>query len=196
MNDDIELRVRRIYAAIDSLSEEWRPGALRVKRFVSPKSYGIWVDFNGGTSDEELANSVHTAIHNIANLRDHLRKWARRSKADVDIVNAAFDGSEALLIMMDLSNNDKHGYPPRDGGLSGRAPYVGRVFRAMVLGGAGSSASFMVSLKDFSISGHGHRSLVTEAEVFDKDDKRIDDLAKLMDAAVAVWEDVLIQLGA
>jgi hypothetical protein len=66
----------------------------------------------------------------------------------------------------------------------------------MVLGGAGSSASFMVSLKDFSISGHGHRSLVTEAEVFDKDDKRIDDLAKLMDAAVAVWEDVLIQLGA
>jgi hypothetical protein len=38
--------------------------------------------------------------------------------------------------------------------------------------------------------------LVTEAEVFDKDDKRIDDLAKLMDAAVAVWEDVLIQLGA
>ena len=72
-------------------------------------------------------------MHNIANLKDQLRRWARQNGTDPATIDQAIGASNALNIIIDLSNNDKHGYPPRDDGYSGVAPQVSGIDRVMKL---------------------------------------------------------------
>ena len=116
--DDLIHRVNRIYSSLDT-AEETDMSQLTPKIVSNGKRIGIYQDFTGGLNDEELSNLVHSLIHNIANLHDNLKRWAKKNGKDKSKVDIAFKNSLALQIIQDLSNNDKHGYPPRNGGHSG-----------------------------------------------------------------------------
>src|SRR5438552_493937 len=120
MNEDIAERVRRVYAAIGAI-EERDPTKLKATVIQNEKITAVHQDFRGGQSDDQLVNFAHMLIHNIANLRDHLRRWAAHNGKEKDAIDRAADASPDLQIIRDLSNNDKHGYPPRDGGYSGKS---------------------------------------------------------------------------
>jgi hypothetical protein len=118
MLDDIYIRIKRIYSAIDALEEtnldSFEPTVMRKGNIVV-----IRQNFEGDLSEEELSNLAHMMIYNIANLYDHLKKWAARNNIKVSEVDKVFNSSREIKIIQDLSNNDRHGYPPRNGGRSG-----------------------------------------------------------------------------
>jgi hypothetical protein len=165
----------------------------------TPRIYGVFQDFSGGQSPEELSNIAQTAIHNIANLFDHLKGWARRNDKDVKMVQATFDGSLALRIIKDLSNNDKHGYPPRDGGHAGMVPRVegiGRVLQLSLGPAAGSAIMMVIGAGGRpEISGSGTARAVVTGEVVDKDGRPVGDLFDIEQRAVQAWETLLAEYG-
>ena len=127
---DLEQRLDRIYSALEAVRET------DLTRFEVTQ--GEWdgqatlrLDFRGGLSDEQLSNLAHSAIHIVAHLEGHLIRWARSKGLDSKLVSTTVSKSTALRIVIDLANNDKHGYPPRDGGYSGRAPRLREVERFM-----------------------------------------------------------------
>jgi hypothetical protein len=126
MDDELATRIRRLYAAIDAV-EEKNPGTLRGTVVRTATVVRVTQDFRSGRSDEELLNLAYSVINNITNLRAHLRKWADRNGLEKKKVDTAVHNSSALQIIIDLSNRDKHPYPPRDGGLSGKSPELASI---------------------------------------------------------------------
>lgn len=81
MDEELQNRIRRIYAATGDTAEidisKFRP-----QYCSSEECVFVFQDFRGGLSDEQISNIAHSAIHNLANLKDHLRRWAALSGHD------------------------------------------------------------------------------------------------------------------
>lgn len=140
--DDLNQRLDRIYAAIEAVKES-DLSKIPPKIVTGEGFLAISQDFRGSLSDADLSNSAHTLIHNIANLPDHLKRWAAKNSVDKSKIDALFASNTALQIIKDLSNNDKHGYPPRNGGNSGKAPQVVEIGRMMQLSTGSEENSFV-----------------------------------------------------
>lgn len=198
MDDAIRQRISRIYAAIGSI-EEADPRKLKATVIQTEKVYGVFQDFRGGLSADELYNQAHAVIHNIANLRDNLRRWAANNGHDKDKVDTAVNNSFELQVIQDLSNNDKHGYPPRDGGHSKQSPQlidVNRVMRLQTQAKKGSMVAMTLGPGGIpKFHGDGTAKAVVTGEVVDNGNGRIGDLYEIAIKAVDAWERLLAEFG-
>ena len=194
MNTELLQRIRRIYTSIRAV-EETDPNKLKAAMITTDEITAVFQDFRGGLTDAELSNLAHTLIHNIANLRDHLRKWAVQNRKDREKVNEAFTQSLELKIIQDLSDNDKHGYPPRDGGLSGKCPRLVEVNRVMQLktqAKKGSTIGMTLGAGGVpKVFGDGTAKAIITGDVVDNKNNRIGDLHKIATKAVEAWEELL-----
>ncbi|GAF75547.1 unnamed protein product, partial [marine sediment metagenome] len=152
-----------------------------------------------GFSDDELSNQAHSLIHNIANLRDHLRRWASDHGQDKDKVDQVVDNCPDLQLIKDLSNKDKHGYPPRKGGHSGKCPqlvHVNRVMRLQTQAKKGSMVGMTLGPAGVpKFIGDGAAKAVVTGDVVDNDNNCIGDLYDIASKAVEAWENLLADFG-
>ena len=196
--NDLILRVQRLYASIGATAET------EISKFA-PKIIndghrkGFYQDWSGGLSEADLSNIAHSLIHNIANLRDNLKKWAARNGKDKTQIDTALNNSRALQVIVDLSNNDKHGYPPRNGGYSGKSPKVDKVERFMQMttkAEKGSSVRLTFNSDGLpKVSGDGTAKVIISGDILDRDDNKIGDLHETTLEAVKTWESVLHDFG-
>ena len=103
-------------------------------------------------------------------------------------------------MVIDLSNNDKHGYPPRDGGQSKKSPKlldVRRVLRISTGPGAGSGIAivFTPTVPTQIASGGGFSQVVVTALVVDGGGAYLGDLYDLGNEALKAWEQQLGEFG-
>ena len=165
-------------------------------RACLPALQGFAADFRGDQTDEELSNVVHTAISNIAHLKDHLRKWARNNQADVNLIDTAIANSQALRIVIDLANADKYGGTERDGGyskLNPRISDIGRALRLKTRPVAGSMVAFTLSPDGTpKIMGDGSAAVEVSGRVVGEDGTAIGDLRDIVVEALAAWQTVLV----
>jgi hypothetical protein len=199
MSHDLQQRLGRIYAAVQA-GEEQDMSKLKARVGESDRFFGVFQDFSGGLTVEEMENLAYSLVHNIANVTDHARRWAKRNGKSADSVDSCVQGSFEIRVMIDLSNNDKHGYPPRGVGYSGRSPKLVDVRRVLRLttGSQRGSGVAMTLNRDGTprISGSGSAKAVLTGEVLDGGGTRIGDLDDLASRAVEDWERILRQLGA
>jgi hypothetical protein len=198
MDDAIRQRISRIYAAIGAI-EEADPHKLKATVIQTDRINAVFQDFRGGLSDDELSNQAHTVIHNIANLRDHLHRWAAQTGQDKAKVDQTIDSCLDLQILEDLSNNDKHGYPPRHGGRSGKCPQlieINRVMRLQTQAKKGSMIGMTIGTGGVpEFIGDGSAKAVVTGEVVDNAKNRIGDLYEIANKAVEGWERLLADFG-
>jgi hypothetical protein len=121
MSGTIQERISRLYAAMGAI-EESRPTNVRARVYRSEKGVIVVQDFRGGKSDAQLMNDATMLIYSVANLDTHLKHWAEKNGVGKAKIDHVFSGSQELKIIKDLSNNDRHPYPPRNGGHSGLSP--------------------------------------------------------------------------
>lgn len=191
-------RIYAIYAAVNAV-EEGDLGKFAPMIFQDEHHIAIYQNFVGGLTPAELSNLAHSVIHNLANLHDHLRRWARNNGHDPQRIEDAISNSASLQIIIDLSNNDKHGYPPWKGGRSGKAPKLVDVTRDLRLTTAPEAGSYVVvtltpsGLKQ--VSGTGSTSVIIIGQVVDSNGAVIGDLYQIELEALGAWEEVLNRLG-
>jgi hypothetical protein len=195
--DTILQRISRVYAAIDDIEED-DPNKLRAT-VVKTDKFRVVLDFLKGFSDEDLSNYAHMVIHNIANLRDHLRKWAAHNGHDATKVDHTFKNSLDLKIITDLSDNDKHGYPPRNGGESQKCPQLVNITRIMELKTqAKKGATMAMTLGTDGVPkffGDGTAKAIITGDVVDNNNNCIGDLHEIATKAVEAWEQLLADFG-
>jgi hypothetical protein len=198
MTRDVHERIHRIYAAVGAI-EESNPDELRADVYQSERGVFVHHDFRGGQSDAELLNQASILIYNIANLDAHLRQWARENGVDKSEVEKVFDSSRELKIIKDLSNNDRHPYPPRNGGRSKQSPKlvdINRVLRMQTLPKAGSWVSMQMGADGRPVfGGDGTHKAVVTGDVVDANNKRIGDLYEIATTAVIAWEQFAVAHG-
>jgi hypothetical protein len=196
--DEVLERLHRIYAALDGFVEgdlsKFPPKVLADER-----GFAMYQDFLGGLSPAQLSNLAHSVIHNVANLQNHVRRWAAKNGKDPNRIDQTGSGSAALQIIKDLSNNDKHGYPPRNGGHSGKVPKlveVRRVLRLTTAAEAGSSVAVILTpAGPKQLSGTGSTAVIVTGQVVDPSGAVIGDLYSLALEALKAWEQELNVLG-
>ncbi|MFZ4729504.1 MAG: hypothetical protein ACOYMQ_12730 [Pseudanabaena sp.] len=196
--DDLNQRLDRIYAAIEAVKES-DLSKIPPKIVTGEGFLAISQDFRGSLSDADLSNSAHTLIHNIANLPDHLKRWAAKNSVDKSKIDALFASNTALQIIKDLSNNDKHGYPPRNGGNSGKAPQVVEIGRMMQLSTGSEENSFVGFMitpdGQQHVSGSGSATVIVTGNVVDSEGVSIGDLYDIKLDAIDVLEKFMMSLG-
>ena len=195
----IEDRINRIYAAVAGIREEdltkFPPKVVDAGGVVR-----VWQDFRGGMTDADLQNAIHALDHNIAHMEDHLRKWAGRDEAKKAHIRSSLASCRPFLIVKDLSDNDKHGYPPRDGGLSKVAPRlvdVARFLRMTTGATKGSSVGMVLTTEGAKVfsKGGGTSEVVTTGIVLSSAGDKIGDFRDLALEAVECVEALLKDLG-
>jgi hypothetical protein len=197
--DELLFRIRRINAAI-AAGEETDLSKVPATVTVGRKFVEVNQDFRGGLGDEQIHNLAHQAIHSIANLRDNLIKWADANGKAKKRVWDTFNASAPIQIIQDLSNNDKHGYPPKDGlGNSCVAPKLTEVRRTLRLrvGKNECDVGVLMCLGTGNLRkvGDGSATVVVTGTVVDKDGKLIGDLYATELQAVKAWEALLTEYG-
>ena len=195
--DDVLARLHRIYAAIDAVLEDDLTKFLP-HIFLDEKHFAMYQDFVGGLTPAELLNLAHSVVHNIANLRDHLRRWAAKNGHNPSRIDQAISHSVPLQIITDLSNNDKHGYP-RNAGHSGKAPQLAEIRRVLRLTTAAEAGSSVMVILTPSgpkqVSGSGSTNVAVSGQVVDAYGTVIGDLYDLEVEALKAWEQELKDLG-
>ena len=198
MDEAILLRISRIYDAI-GVTEEEDLNKLKAIVIQTNKLKGVSQDFRSGLSDSELSLQAHSVIHEIANLFDHLRKWAKHNGHEKTKIDETVKNCLELQIIRDLSDNDKHGYPPRKGGHSGKSPQlinINRVMRLHTQAKKGSASVMTLGLDGIpKISGDGTAKAVVTGDVIDNDNNRIGDMYDIANIAVIAWEHLLVEFG-
>lgn len=198
MDDTILQRIRRIYDSIGDI-EEYDPNKLRATVIQNEKIKAIFQDFRGDFSNGDLSNYAHMVLHNLANLQDNLRRWAAHNGHDKTKVDQAVNNSFDLQIIKDLSNNDKHGYPPRDRGHSGKCPKLVAINRVMQLktqAKKDSAIGMTLSAQGIpKIFGDGTARAIITGDVVDNGNNRIGDFYEIANRAVEAWEQLLDDFG-
>lgn len=157
--------LKRMYASVDAAAE-FNLNKFPAKIIQNEKLFGMYQDFSGGLSQPEIENIACIFIHNIANLLNHIKRWAKESGSDkVDIV-AAYNKPLDLQIIEDLHNNNKHGYPPRNKGNSGLMPQLINITNALKI--SGSTVVTMGASGIPNINKGGSALVVNTGEIVDK----------------------------
>jgi hypothetical protein len=115
-------RLERVYASLGATIEAdlslFKPTIVR-----SNEEIAIYQDFVGGLTGAEMQNAAFGLIHNIANLRDNVSRWAEDNGKSFN-GGEFVAGSMSLGLLHDLSNTDKHGFPLQQKRWSGRSPLI------------------------------------------------------------------------
>ncbi len=136
----------------------------------------------------------------VANLKDHLKEFARNHGRDAEEVETAIEGSTPLKILIDLHNSEKHGeWNPRKG-RSGLHPRLAEVTRAVRFRGDGKTAvhSLRIPLRPGEPArASGNVASVIVADVLDENGQKIGDgdFVGMIAAALADWERLLSSWG-
>ena len=88
MDTEIVGRVRRTLAAIGATEESDLSKSILIN-LTRGSVRAVVADFRGSVSEADLANASHSAIYNVAHLRDHLRRWVKERGGDVSMVDKA-----------------------------------------------------------------------------------------------------------
>jgi len=196
-NDDLIFRVQLLYAAIGAVEEN------DISKFVpqvinEEHRTGFYQDWSSGLSDAERANYVSSLISNIASLEYHLYKWADDNGYDKTKVKGAFNISQALKIIHDLWNNDKHAGSSRNS-KSGLWPRIEKIRSSLQLttkAEKGSSVGLTFTPQGVpKILGDGTAKVIISGDILDRDGNNIGDLHKTALEAVEAWESVLGDFG-
>jgi hypothetical protein len=198
VNDDLTSRLLRLYVAIGA-TEETDISKFAPTVYNDGSRIGFYQDWSGGRSDAELANTAVMLIYNIVNLKDLLKKWCVRNGKDKTKVDDAFKSSQALKIIKDLSNNDRHGYDPKKRGNSGKSPRVDRITSIMQMTTKPEKGSFISLTLNRQgvpqIAGSGAAKVIITGDILDRPGNKIGDLRETALEAVKAWESVLRDFG-
>jgi len=78
----------------------------------------------GNNDDEEIINKIFLILHNLASLKDHLKNCLKSKGQNQNIVEDEINKSLHLQVLIDLVNQEKHGYPLTKSNRSGKNPLI------------------------------------------------------------------------
>ncbi len=193
--DYMEKELDLLYAAVRATMER-SIHTVPPKIYRSEKGFLMHQDFRGDRSDADLENEIHLLIHNIASLRDHLRRYAREGAKGVERVDDTIKRSRDLQIIIDLWNTKKHSKPDRSGGYSRLQPRLENAKATMRLTAKSGHAAFYTAPPGGPQQATpGATRVITTADVVDRSGNRVDDFDAIATRAVDAWKALLTELN-
>lgn len=130
--NDIGIRLKRVYRAVDKQFESDIDSSLNVKKSQIGRRGKI--EFTFGKYDAvELDYIVIGVVSAIAGLKDHLKNKLESLGENPKIVEGVIDNCFELQLIVDLWNQDKHGYPLKKRSRSNKDPQIKNLKQALTI---------------------------------------------------------------
>lgn len=181
--NDINARLKRIYASISSTKSYGGEvlSGMRHKHIETSKGkFTLSISFG---SEEEAQNKIQTVISGLANLKDILKDRMKSKGQDEELIEDEINKSENLKLILDLSNQEKHGYP-LDNRRSGRDPLISNIQTGMGISDKPDNITYVASS-----GAKAHNVMISiSADIVDSDGVKICSFDHLVNQAVSDWE--------
>jgi len=187
--NDVQSRLKRIYSSINARLDS------EIGKHINIKNTNGWtmVSFDKENDESINLNNIMVIIDNLAKLKNHLINIIysnkKPTKGQTNIIEDTINNSLSLQLVMDLSNQDKHGSPLTKTNRSSKNPQIKNVRSSLRLTGHdGQPSKFTMSPITGKINSEGDCKIVINADIMDECGKKIMDVDKLIDGATLEWE--------
>ena len=185
--NDINSRLGRLYLSINQKFEGDVLEHIQTKKVTDGKKVTISITFDAKHDENETINRINNIIGNLANLKDHLKTRLKQQGVDPQKIEDDINQNLPLQIILDLNNQEKHGYPITKIRRSGKDPKIINISKALSSRPGVRATAF---IRD-PITGAGvtnNMAIVITAEVVDSQGNRLYYLNDLIDKSLNSWE--------
>ena len=120
----------------------------------------------GKEKPEAIENKIIIILQNLASLKDHLKNCLKKNGLNPNLVETEINNSQHLQILIDLVNQEKHGYPLTKTNRSGKNPLIKDAHQVLIIStgkAPGSSASVSFDSEgSVEIQGDNHIAIVAD----------------------------------
>ncbi|MBP9821506.1 MAG: hypothetical protein KBC98_01315 [Candidatus Pacebacteria bacterium] len=191
--NDVNLRLKRLYLSID---RQYEIDVLQHMRTRTERKEGgkvtVTIDFKAKHDDNETINRINSIIAGLANLKDHLIiKLKLQGGNPLDIENE-INQDLPLQLILDLNNQEKHGYPLTKNRRSEKDPKIINISKAISPKPGVKATAF---IRD-PITGAGatnNMTIAITAEVVDGQGNLLYYLSDLINKSLKSWEAIIVK---
>jgi len=194
--NDLNSRLKRLSLALDKRYELDIKPQVNISRKVSGDIHEIGFSF-GAMEETEMIERIFSVINNIAGLKDHLKNKLESIGKNPKLVESMINGSKALSLVLDLWNQDKHGYPLKKTNRSNLSPQIVNVDQGLVISNSSNKASvsFTITEDSASYASSENAAIAISGEVVDDSGKFIISVENMFRRAIIDLESFLEAQG-
>ena len=190
--NDITTRLKRIYSSIDARFDYDIDKHINIEKESTPTQKSIKVSFDKQTNESDALNKIVTVIDNLAKLKDHLKNRLSTNGGNPQVIENEINASFHLSIVLDLSNQDKHGYPLGRKKRSHKNPRIENVESAMQLTSSqGQWSYFTMDPITGEYKTQGDCKVAIMADIVDDQGNKLMKIDELINGTLAQWERII-----
>lgn len=185
--NDINTRLERIYESINSMNRyggEVLSGVHTEHRKEADGKSVVIISFGRET---ETTNRVQNVINNLANLKDILKENIAQQGKDSRVIENEINQSMSLQLVLDLSNQEKHGYPLTKTQRSGKNPQITNIRSGLSPSDKPDNVKYSASTGAAAYN----VMIVVSADIVDSNGHHLLTLDELVNSAIDDWENMI-----
>lgn len=197
--NDISSRLKRVLASMNERFDDEIAVYTTVtkndkKIDEKTNEFNLKVEYHFGKHDQEtLINRISIILYNIASLKDHTKNNIKNAGGSPQLVEDEINNSLHLQVLVDIVNQEKHGYPLRSR-RSLKDPLITKIRESyqVTASSANKGSAFIFMTQDgFKHVGDGKEQMVITAEITDGDGKLLFSLDELVETSFAKMEKLI-----
>ena len=191
--NDVNLRLKRLYLSID---EQYESDVLQHMQTKTERKEGskftVTIDFKAKHNEDETINTINSIIAGLANLKDHLMSKLELQGGNLQDIENEINQDVPLQLILDLNNQEKHGYPLKKTRRSKKDPKIINISKGISPRPGVQATAF---IRD-PITGAGatdNMAIVITAEVIDGQGNSLYYLSDLINKSLKSWEAIIVK---
>ena len=189
--NDLKSRLEKTFASIGNIFDSNVVEGTKITDQNFGTHHKLSVTF-GKDDIPTMENKIILILHNLSSIKDHLKNCLAKKGIDPKIVETEIDNSLHLQVLIDLVNQEKHGYPLTKTNRSNKNPIIKDISQALTFRNVemdGSSSTFSFS-SDGTITTDGKSTIAIVADIFDDKNNKLFDLDELVETCYTKFENL------
>lgn len=183
--NDIQERLKKIYS---SIGEQYSYGHEALDTIHYEKTENrICISFFNPKDEPTVLNQINIIISNLANVKDCLKNKLNNRGDNPQVIENEVNSSLYLQLILDLSNQEKHGYPLTKTRRSKKDPLIKNISRSL----STSNKPNNVRYERSDGSAIMNMMIRITADITDSQGNILCRLDELVNNALQVWEQTI-----
>ena len=106
--NDFSSRLKRTISSLNGRFDEEVAVYVNYSQNENESSFSI---IAGNDDEETIINKIFIILYNLSSLKDHLKNHLKGKNINPQIIEDEINNSLHLQILIDIVNQEKHGYP-------------------------------------------------------------------------------------
>lgn len=190
--NDIKSRLDRTLTSLNARFDSDIRKNTNIEFIQTSQGTGIRNTF-GKNSENENLNQIMIILYNLASIKDNLIKElqtkGREEKQAKDIVEGEINNCLHLQVLIDLVNQEKHGYPLTKHKRSNKNPLIKNATQNLAFVGGPGAVTEINMANDGHLIVHGTPPVIKlTADIYDDQNNILFGLNTLVDTCYSKWE--------